>query len=112
MQSLKRALGDSQAAADAAIAATPAADPATWNRTTVAAGMLLALLVLPGCFERTVYVPAAQPILAPPVRPLVPTEPAAWTERERILAGYATALEALVGEYNRRARESNKANGY
>ena len=111
MASFKRALGDSQAAADAAVAATAPADPATWNQTARVL-LLAAIVALPGCFTRTVYVPAAQPILSAPARPAVPTEPATWTDRERILAGYATALEALVHEYNRRAREANGANGY
>lgn len=113
MESLKRALGDSQAIADAARATMPPDDAIQWNARTVAAPCLLAaLLSLPGCFERVVYVPAARPILEAPARPAVPAEPTQWTERERILAGYATTLEAAVTEYNQRARAENTRNGY
>lgn len=113
MESLKLALADSQAIAGAAKAATPPSDPIQWNARTVAAPCLLAaLLTLPGCFERVVYVPSARPVLAVPARPAVPVEPTLWTERERILVGYVTALEAAISEHNRRAHEANAANGY
>lgn len=111
MASLKRAAVDSAAAKAAAAKATAPATPAEWN-LGAAPVLLLGLLLLPGCITRTVYIPAARPILEAPARPAVPTEPVAWTDRERILAGYATALEALVQEYNRRAKEENAANGY
>lgn len=113
MESLKRALADSRAIAAAANATMPPDDAIQWNARTVAAPCLLAsLLALPGCFERVVYVPAARPIIDAPVRPSVPVAPKQWTERERILAGYAAALEAAVVEYNKRARAENTRNGY
>lgn len=113
LASLRRAQGDSQAAAAAAAAATAPADPAAWNRPGGALpALLLALLVCPGCLGRTVYVPSALPVLQPPPRPAVPIEPSQWSERERILAGYAAALEALVLEHNRRARQQNANHGY
>lgn len=107
--SLKRAAIDQQATATAAAQAQAPATPVKWN---VAAVLVLAAMALPGCFERMVYVPSAVPLVAVPARPAVPVEPTVWTGRERILVGYATALEAAISEHNRRAREANTANGY
>lgn len=85
--------------------------PSAWNK---AAGIVLltTCLFTPGCFEMQVYVNPRMPLVEVPARPTVPEEPQEWTEREKILAGYSTKLEAAIKAYNEEAVKSNKRNGF
>lgn len=111
LASAKRAEVVADQVAAAARQRTAVVNPAEWN-AGAAPVLLVACLLLSGCFTRTVFVPAKMPLLPAPARPVVPTEPATWTDRERILAAYATSLEAAVIRYNQLAQEQNAANGY
>ena len=83
-------------------------------RKITAAGLLLVLLLAPGCalFTKYVYTPAKLPMIEAPARPDVPTEPVTWTSREKILADYAATLESRVQEYNVQALAHNIEHGY
>ena len=78
--------------------------------------LLIALLMTTcqGCalFTRYVYVMSPRPLISEPQRPKVPENPPQWTEREKILATYATTLEARIRAYNDDAEKWNKANDY
>lgn len=86
-----------------------AKSPSAWNSS---ASILLALLLFATGCSRTVYVEGRWPVLDPPERPVVPEEPAEWTERERILKDYALQLESLLQRYNESAIEHNIEHGY
>lgn len=96
---------------NAGLTVKPPADPAAWNK---AAPLLLLplLLCLTGCWTNYVYVESKWPVLEAPARPAVSTEPAVWTERERVISGYAAQLEAVIGQYNVEAKSHNDKNGY
>jgi hypothetical protein len=94
--------------------------PDNWNKQRHEAGikpiatLALALMVVfgaSGC-QRIVFVESRWPMLTPPERPEVPTDPPEWTPRERILKNYAENLEATINVYNREAEKHNNLNGY
>lgn len=82
--------------------------PSTWNR---GAGWIavIALAVSAGCCG---YVESRWPVIDPPPRPAVPEEPAEWTEREKVLAGYGVKLENAIESYNDEAKAHNREHGY
>jgi hypothetical protein len=42
----------------------------------------------------------------------VPEEPAEWTDREKVLAGYGARLEKAIETYNEEAHAHNREHGY
>lgn len=88
----------------------PAWDPkdeAEWNRgAAIIAPLLLACLLLQGCFTREVFVDGDWPIIAEVPRPVLVPGPA-WTPTTHQLATYALALEARLAAYNQAAAKHN-----
>jgi hypothetical protein len=93
----------------ASIAGTDTPSPTQWNHPTIGALVLVGLCwLVSGCvLDRMAYVEGAWPLIDAPPRPQVPTEPATWTPRERILADYAAKLESAVAAYDAAARRHN-----
>ena len=85
--------------------------PAEWNKGagTLPLVFLSITLVFAGC---TKFVESRWPVLPTPPRPVVPATPVEWTERENILARYGSALEAMIKDYNARAKAHNTEHGY
>jgi len=52
------------------------------------------------------------PVIHLPDRPELPNESVAFTEREKLIAAYAAAMEARIEKYNDYALDSNERNGY
>ena len=74
-------------------------------------GILVLLLVLvSGCFTRTVFIESCWPVIEIPSRPEV--SQADWTDRERQLLLYTIILETRIKFYNHEAEVHNREYGY
>lgn len=85
--------------------------PTAWNNSLKMLPIVLLSLLLTGCIVRTVYVESKFPMIERPERPQVSGTPG-FSDREKVIIGYAIHLEAEIDTYNDVAREHNKRNGY
>lgn len=67
---------------------------------------LLPLLVLSGCFTRTVYIRSEVPVYDLPTRPTLNLD-VVETENEVALRGYAAKLEWIIRQHNEWAAKNN-----
>ena len=72
--------------------------------------LVLFLLLVSGCFTRTVFIESCWPVIEIPSRPEV--SQADWTDRERQVLLYTIILETRIKSYNHEAEVHNREHGY
>lgn len=83
--------------------------PAAWNAGAKKTLLIfVAVISLSGCVK---YIEGVWPIIPALPRPELPAYPPDWSEREKIIAGYAGKLEVLIEGYNKAAEDHNRKAG-